>query len=641
MLNFDKFLLAEGILTGEEVARASFLCRKTNSSIVQIILSENILNPKELYLAIAKFENVEFADLKKYPCDKNIVDVKGRDTYGRLKALPWKREGDVIIIATCEKTDALIKWADANFNKYELAITSEFDINDSINSIFEEENNEDAIGMLFKKHPYYSAKNLFSSFGSKIFIFFLALVLSLFIFFPVSTLPFLFAALALFYSATLLFKTTLFLIGILRRSKSEKSQPLISVSDDDLPIYTILVPLFREENTIRKLTDAIKNLNYPKSKLDVKLIVESDDEITINAIKEQKCERIFQIIKVPYSLPQTKPKACNYALRFAKGDYVTIYDAEDVPDPDQLKKVLRVFENSSSDLVCVQAKLNYFNIKENILSRLFAVEYSTLFDFLLFGLEAMKIPIPLGGTSNHFRMNILRELYAWDPYNVTEDADLGIRIAQKGWRCKVINSLTLEEAPVKFGSWIRQRSRWIKGHLQTYFVHMRNPIDLYKKVGVVGFFGVQFFLGAPALIFLISPIMWFVYLLFVLGFISVPENMPAWFDMVIDYSEAMFFVGIALQIFYAVVAISINQKFCDGEDFSYNNKKVLDKNGRAIYEKDFMWKNMMVYSLLFPIYWVLHSIASFKSVWQLITKPYYWEKTEHGVTKVSIEPSSK
>jgi cellulose synthase/poly-beta-1,6-N-acetylglucosamine synthase-like glycosyltransferase len=605
MTDLANFLLDKNLLTPLELAAVLSLQNKSGCDLPAILFAEGYINPYYLYQAMAEFHQLPFADLAKYPCDKKLLNAAVRDDYKNLSAIPWKKDGDKIIIAVCAITPEIKNWAEQNYLEYGFALTSPFDINSSLNNMFAVENDADARYLLKNMYPAYSASNLFTGHQSKIFLAFLTLLIPLIIIFPGYALATIFITISFFYTATLLFKTILFFIGMLRRKRVSMSQKISPLPDSELPIYTILVPLYQEERTLKKLTSAIKALDYPHSKLDVKLIVEADDAITINAIKKLKCERMFEMIQVPYSLPRTKPKACNYALRFAKGDYVTIYDAEDIPDPLQLKKALATFATSPDDVVCVQARLNYFNRDENLLSRMFAIEYSTLFDFMLFGLEAMDVPIPLGGTSNHFKIKALNALYAWDPYNVTEDADLGIRIAQKGWRCKIIDSLTLEECPISLSAWIKQRSRWIKGHLQTYFVHMRHPFDLYKKVGAVGFFGVQFFLGAPALIFLISPLMWLLCALFVLGIVPAPHHMPHWFNSLISFSYILLFIGLALQVFYAAIAIMSNR-----------------------------WNKMLPYSLLFPFYWVLHSIASFKALWQLITRPHYWEKTNHGITKI-------
>ena len=183
---------------------------------------------------------------------------------------------------------------------------------------------------------------------------------------------------------------------------------------------------------------------------------------------------------VPPSHPQTKPKACNFALRFARGEYLVVYDAEDRPEPDQLRKVVATFRRSPPNTACLQCRLNYYNVNENWLTRMFTLDYALWFDQMLPGLERLGMPIPLGGTSNHFRIDVLRELHAWDPFNVTEDADLGIRLGQKGYRVGIVDSTTFEEASCRAGQWMRQRSRWMKGYMQTLLVHTRRPLHLIR-----------------------------------------------------------------------------------------------------------------------------------------------------------------
>jgi cellulose synthase/poly-beta-1,6-N-acetylglucosamine synthase-like glycosyltransferase len=603
MEDLRNFLVAQKVISAVQLDAIKEIAESSGSSLPEILLSEYKINPKILYSSLAKFHGLEFADLQKYPCDKKLLNKNLRNSYHHMRAIPWKKSGDFLTIAVCEINEAVRKWAAENFTGYSFAITSPFDINSSINNLFAAENDADARHMLLNAHPEYSANNLFGKSKNNFNFVVLAVLVGTLIVFPQMALLSVFTLVSGFYIATLLAKTLLFLIGALRAIKIDKTQKFLQIPDSELPIYTILVPLYKEDRVLAKLVAAIKNLDYPKSKLDVKLIVEEDDAITLGAIKALKCERVFEIINVPYSIPRTKPKACNYALRFAKGEFVTIYDAEDIPEPLQLKKSLYSFYHAPKDVACVQAKLAYFNREENLLSRMFALEYSILFDFMLFGLMATDIPIPLGGTSNHFRVKTLRELYAWDPYNVTEDADLGLRIAQKGWKCVVMDSYTMEECPITLGAWIRQRSRWIKGHMQTYFVHMRKPFELYKKVGLVGFFGVQFFLGAPVFIFLISPLMWLLWAGFMVFGL---KGFPLMANFV-DISNIILSYGIATQIFCALAAIMKNR-----------------------------WKNMYWCSLLFPFYWILHSVAAFRALWQLITRPHYWEKTSHGVTRIKV-----
>ena len=234
------------------------------------------------------------------------------------------------------------------------------------------------------------------------------------------------------------------------------SEELAQLDDAELPVYTVLLPLYREAEVLTDLVEAIESLDYPKDKLDVKLLLEEDDLETRMAATALLLPSYFQRLVVPAGVPKGKPRACNYGLAHARGDYCVIYDAEDRPEPDQIKKVIVAFSKDTRRVACVQAKLSFYNPNQNLLTKWFTVEYASLFDLYLPALNSLSLPIPLGGTSNHFRVDILRDIGAWDPFNVTEDADLGIRIARLGWRTAVIDSVTYEEANSRLGNWIRE-----------------------------------------------------------------------------------------------------------------------------------------------------------------------------------------
>ncbi|MBN8835808.1 MAG: glycosyltransferase [Sphingobacteriia bacterium] len=376
------------------------------------------------------------------------------------------------------------------------------------------------------------------------------------------------------------------------------------VENKTLPVYTILLPVYKEDKLIRKLIWNLRSLDYPKDKLDVKLLIEEDDDKTLNAVRELDFPANFEVIVVPFHMPKTKPKACNYGLHFSRGEYLTIYDAEDVPDSDQLKKVVILFRRLPEDFVCIQGALNYFNKNENFLTKMFTLEYSYWFDYMLPGLETLDVPIPLGGTSNHFKLDRLIELGAWDPFNVTEDADLGVRVYSKNYKIGVVNSSTFEEANNEPFNWIRQRSRWIKGYMQTYLVHMRNPAKLIRKIGWGGFFGFNFFIGGTAFTFLLYPILlsfFILYIIFKFQFVN-----KLFTDWILYISIFNFIAGNVLMIFVNMIAVF----------------------KRRYYE-------LILYSAMNPVYWLMHSIAAYKGLWQLITKPFYWEKTNHGLTKLT------
>lgn len=260
---------------------------------------------------------------------------------------------------------------------------------------------------------------------------------------------------------------------------------IAALKNDELPVYTILVPMYKEPEVAQKIARTVTTLDYPIEKLDVKLLLEEDDPETRKKVEEvlgelPPCVEVIVCPKVPKGQPRTKPRACNWGLDRAKGEYLVIFDAEDRPEGDQLKKSIAAFNKlkaqGKAQVVCLQAKLNYFNARQNMLTRFFTLEYTTWFDLFLPGLHAFRIPIPLGGTSNHFHTETLKKLGGWDPFNVTEDCDLGIRMARQGYRTEVLDSTTWEEANSHVGNWVRQRSRWIKGYFQTHLVHTRDSL---------------------------------------------------------------------------------------------------------------------------------------------------------------------
>lgn len=262
-------------------------------------------------------------------------------------------------------------------------------------------------------------------------------------------------------------------------------EQLADLKPEDLPVFTILVPMYKEPEVAQKIAHAVTSFDYPVDKLDVKLLLEEDDPQTRGTVDEffdrlPKCVEVLVCPRVPKGEPRTKPRACNWGLEKARGQYLVIYDAEDQPEGDQLKKAVHTFRKleaaGQQKVVCLQAKLNYFNARHNWLTRFFTLEYTTWFDLFLPGLHAFGTPIPLGGTSNHFRTSVLKEVGGWDPFNVTEDCDLGERLARRGYRTHILDSTTWEEANSHVGNWIRQRSRWVKGYIQTHLVHTRDSI---------------------------------------------------------------------------------------------------------------------------------------------------------------------
>ena len=373
-----------------------------------------------------------------------------------------------------------------------------------------------------------------------------------------------------------------------------------SIADDSLPVYSLLVPAYREPEVIAKLLEELDRIEYPKDRLDVKLLLEEDDAETAAATVRARPKAYVDVIRVPNWPPRTKPKACNIGLAQARGEFVTIYDVEDRPEPLQLRRVVAAFRREMPRVVCFQAKLSYYNGDQNLLTRWFTGEYAMWFGQLLPGLVARDAPVPLGGTSNHFRRETLVRLGGWDAFNVTEDADLGIRLYRAGHRTAVLESETLEEANSDFINWVKQRSRWYKGYLQTWLVHMRHPRQLWRELGPTGFLGFNLFLGGTPLLALVNPVFWGLTALWFLGHPAfVAALFPAW-------------------LYYAGMLCLTLGNFA----FLYMAMASAAVTGRP---------SLVLAAIWSPLYWVMMSIAALKALAQLVSAPSFWEKTAHGL----------
>jgi len=381
--------------------------------------------------------------------------------------------------------------------------------------------------------------------------------------------------------------------------------PLSVLGADDngtLPSYTILVPLYREANVLPRLAAALLALDYPLDKLDIKLIVESDDPETATIAERLAQDFGFHLVRVPEGAPRTKPRACNYAFALARGEFTVIYDAEDRPEPDQLRKAVARFRSGPREIACLQARLSFYNANENWLTRLFALDYALWFDVLLPALETLRVPMPLGGTSNHFRTSALRTVGAWDPYNVTEDADLGIRMAQSGMRVAMLDSTTFEEAPTTLAAWLKQRSRWLKGYMQTWLVHMRDPLALKRRTGWLGFLSLQFFLGGTVIAALVNPLLWLMFLW--TARFGWSTDVSATGRALMTITSFGLLSGNALLTWLAIIAPTRRE-----------------------------WSGITPYAFAVTFYWALISLAAWRGLWQLATRPFYWEKTAHGLSR--------
>ena len=375
---------------------------------------------------------------------------------------------------------------------------------------------------------------------------------------------------------------------------------LAALGDRDLPVYTVLVPLLREAAVVPRLLAALDGLDYPRHRLDVRLLVEADDAETLTAVRRATLGAHMTVVAVPPGQPRTKPRALAYGLLFARGEHVVVYDAEDRPAPDQLRLAVAAFARCGPRVACLQARLGCFNGDRGLLERWFAADYAVQFDLLLPALARRGWPVPLGGTSNHFLTERLVEVGGWDPFNVTEDADLGVRLHKAGLRTAILDSTTVEEAPGELGNWMRQRSRWSKGHLQTLLVHLRHPARLVQRLGPGGAVAFLGTVGSVVVPLLAAPYWLLTTLWFLTG--------PSWLGDV--FGPAIFHLAVVGALAGTVGAM------------------LLAVAG-ALQRGQFA---AVRYALLSPLGWGLISVAAWRGLLQLPARAHEWEKTEHGLT---------
>jgi cellulose synthase/poly-beta-1,6-N-acetylglucosamine synthase-like glycosyltransferase len=454
---------------------------------------------------------------------------------------------------------------------------------------------------LLRAAPDLSASRLLRNRQRTVLLALLVVVVVALVVAPLGTLIVAVAACVAVYLATVTHRLTVTVLsgraGSVVTISDEEAR---AIADEDLPIYTVLVPAYREPEVIDTLLHHLGALDYPAERLDLKLLLEADDTETVERALRHPLADSVDIVLVPPGEPRTKPKALNYGLTLARGELVTIYDAEDQPDPLQLRRAAAAFADAPDDLACLQAQLTYRNPDQNLITRWFTIEYLMWFSLFLPGLAATDAPIPLGGTSNHIRRRALEGLGGWDPYNVTEDADLGVRLHRVGWRCGVLGSVTYEEANSDFVNWMKQRSRWYKGYLQTWLVHLRRPVRLWRELGPSGFAQFNLFVGGTPLLALLNPVFWGLTTLWFLGHFGLIQDL---------FPAPVYYAGL---VSWAVGNLSV----------LYLNVLTARKAERP---------SLVVASLLVPVYWLMMSMAAIKAAVQLVFQPTYWEKTTHGL----------
>ena len=595
-LQLEVAALARLGIGGPYIRAAVETALANDTRVEQELLMSGLVEENAYYGAIARTLRLPFIGTIRHG---SVVDIAGLDSQllrpTRLRVNhPLHPPLTAIVpeIGRIEEVGMLMgRYPDL---KHSLAITTPSAVRAAAWRAGSERRVRDTVSGLFDSRPHFSARVVFHGHqGFYAGIGLSLLVIGLMVDPIAQTL--LHVLLSFAYLATLMLRAR----AVLQRRR-RRPMPLANPTGT-CPVYTVMVAVYREADIVGQLVATLKRLDWPASKLDIKFVCEADDLETIAALRREGLGPQFEIVEVPPMHPRTKPKALTYALAGARGHYLAVYDAEDRPHPQQLREAHAKFSRAPADVVCLQAPLIIGNGGEGWISAMFALEYSALFRALLPMLAKHRMPLPLGGTSNHFRTDILRSCGAWDPFNVTEDADLGMRLYRLGYRSDVIERQTVEDAPNGIGIWSRQRTRWFKGWLQTWLVLMRNPRSLRREMGLKAFGVFQLLIGGMLVSSLAHPLILLFMVRSVTAMLRAPAETISLFDMVmfvVDFSNILGSYAIFLVLGTAAM-------------IEHEKKRI-------------GWRWIAV-----PFYWMMVSIAAWRAVIELRTNPFHWHKTPH------------
>jgi len=592
-------LLRAGVVAPDEMLSALSHKGREVGRLPDVLRARGLVAERDLLGVDARNWGIRVVDLDTALPDPRLIDAVGVSDCLRHGLVPWKRVGDVTIVATSrpEEFRRLRPMLEARLGPVAAGIASWRAVLAAIHArrgqmLAQAAETRVAAAESCRSWPrLHRSPRMLAALG----LVAVALAVA-----PLATglATLAFALLSLILSVALKAAAT---VAALRQPLA----PPPPVAGGIQPIVSIIVALYRESDIAPRLIRRLARLDYPADLLDVILAVEADDQVTLAALSKAELPPWMRVVVVPEGQVKTKPRALNHALDHARGAIVGVYDAEDAPDPDQLLRVVAQFQRSGPEVACLQGMLDYYNPRTNWLSRCFTIEYAGWFRLVLPGLARLGLVVPLGGTTLFFRRNVLDAIGAWDAHNVTEDADLGIRLARHGYRTELIETVTNEEANCRPLPWIKQRSRWIKGYIMTWAVHMRDPALLWRQLGPRRFFGFQvLFLGTIAQ-FMLAPLFWS---LMVVPF-GVPhplhDAMPA---SVFWAMSLLFILAEMLNLIVGMIGLR-----------------------RTRHDLSLFWV------LTMKLYYPLATLAAYKGLAELVTRPFYWDKTTHGIFDHGVE----
>ncbi len=593
-LPVSRLLMEDGAVSASDAVLALAEARRIGVQPEEVLAADSLASREDILAAQSQHYGAMALRRHETPPDPALSDLLPAAFCVRHGVCPWLRIGRVTVLATArpDRFEALLDILPPGTGPVMMAVTLEQDIHDTIADWHGATLAAQAETL---RAPEDSCRDLNTgSVRSRV----LGLGLAALCLGLLATAPAVLFAVALAAALLSLFTAQGLKLAALIAAGRAPAAPPTPVLPDTLPRVSLLVPLFREEAIADTLVRRLERLSYPKAQLEVLLVLEAEDDLTRATLDATHLPPWMRVIVVPPGGVTTKPRALNYAFGFTTGEIVGIYDAEDAPAPDQLDRVVARFAEAPPRTACLQGILDFYNPRANWLSRCFAVEYASWFRVLLPGLVRLGLAIPLGGTTVFFRRDALDAAGGWDAHNVTEDADLGMRLARLGFATELLPSVTREEANNRFWPWIRQRSRWLKGYAITWWVHSRRPLRLWRDLGPWRFVGLQLLFLTTLVQFALAPVLWSFWLvLFGLPHPSDGLLGPALRGTVIGLFLTA--EGIAILVGLAAVA-------------------------RSPHARLFPWVPTLF------AYFPLGTLAIYKALWETFTRPFYWDKTQHG-----------
>lgn len=591
-------LLDMGAITGSDLAHALKLQRRMSARLGDVLCSHGLVSEDVLADALARQRGIGRAG--PLPDPSHALDELARkiplETALRYRAVPWKRVGSLTVIATArpETIDDLAEVLPAHFGPCLFAVVTDTQLDARLQDVHGELL---ARGAECRVPDPLSCRQWRGGRGMITVLVLVAATLLATALWPAEALRGA-TAIGLMVMSTNLGLRIAALIALRRKPSSFNSVRPAETVARRLPAISILVPLSREPDIAAPLTERLSRLDYPRELLDICLVVEADDHVTRSALARADLPNWMRIIAVPDGQPRTKPRAMNYALNFTRGEIVGIYDAEDAPAPDQLHTIAARFQAAPPDVACLQGLLDYYNPDRNWMSRCFTIEYANWFRLVLPGLARLGLAIPLGGTTLFFRRDVLDAVGGWDAHNVTEDADLGVRLARLGFRTEVIQTTTLEEANAHPLAWIKQRSRWMKGYLLTWAIHSRRPVQLFRDLGPRRWLGFHLLFMGAILNALLMPTLWStVVILF-----GIHHPITDWLP-----GEGKLALA-AILVLATLTSMAITWIGC-GTPHHHHLRR---------------WVPTM------ELYFPLATLAVVKAISEIVLRPFHWDKTDHG-----------